>query len=103
MSDSITIRIQGMTCGHCVAAVERAVRGTPGVGEISVQVGRAKVAIPATADRDRVIASVLDAIEQAGYSASVDEPVALHAASGAGCCCSTGRASATSTLAGGAA
>lgn len=32
----VTLAIEGMTCGHCVAAVKKALSAVPGVGEIEV-------------------------------------------------------------------
>lgn len=34
--ENITLEIRGMTCGHCVAAVKRALSGLAGVGEAEV-------------------------------------------------------------------
>jgi copper chaperone CopZ len=32
----VTLAISGMTCGHCVAAVKKALSAVPGVGEVEV-------------------------------------------------------------------
>jgi mercuric transport protein len=32
----VTLAISGMTCGHCVAAVKKALTAVPGVGEVEV-------------------------------------------------------------------
>lgn len=37
------VRIAGMSCQHCVAAVERSLRGAPGVGKVEVRVGEARI------------------------------------------------------------
>ncbi|MGB7629985.1 MAG: cation transporter [Candidatus Deferrimicrobium sp.] len=34
--DRVTLEIAGMTCGHCVAAVKKALAAVPGVGEVEV-------------------------------------------------------------------
>jgi copper chaperone len=34
--DHVTLAITGMTCGHCVAAVKKALAAVPGVGEVEV-------------------------------------------------------------------
>ena len=34
--DRVTLEIEGMTCGHCVAAVKKALAAVPGVGEVEV-------------------------------------------------------------------
>ena len=40
----IELAIQGMNCGHCVKAVERALDALPGVASREVKVGAARVA-----------------------------------------------------------
>jgi copper chaperone CopZ len=58
-----------MSCGHCVAAVSRALRELPGVTVGQVAVGGATVALdPRVASPQVVVA----AIEEAGYGARVD-------------------------------
>lgn len=34
--ERVTLAITGMTCGHCVAAVKKALAAIPGVGEVEV-------------------------------------------------------------------
>lgn len=64
----MTLEIDGMSCGHCVTAVERALRNVPGVTVSAVQIGLATVNYdPALADAD----VLLDAVADAGYGASV--------------------------------
>ena len=41
--ENTTIRINGMSCGHCVAAVRRALESLEGVTVDSVSVGEASV------------------------------------------------------------
>lgn len=95
MSDTVTMRIEGMSCGHCVSAVERALRATPGIAGVSVQVGRASMAVAGMEERDRVIATALGAIGVAGFSAALEvQAPKLEAASGC-CCCSGGHAPST--------
>lgn len=40
-----TLKIDGMTCGHCVQAVTQALKGTAGVkdAQVDLQAGRAQV------------------------------------------------------------
>ncbi len=67
---SAQIQVQGMTCGHCVAAVEKALRSQDGVQSASVdlQGGVASVEFDeSTVGADQLIA----AIEDEGYSATV--------------------------------
>ena len=62
-----TLSIDGMSCGHCVAAVKQALDAVPGVTVKSVTIGAATVesADPAPIDAMRL------AIEDAGYFAEV--------------------------------
>ena len=34
--ERVTLAITGMTCGHCVASVKKALAAVPGVGEVEV-------------------------------------------------------------------
>ncbi len=63
MADSETIHITGMSCGHCVKAVEQALRDVPGIEVREVTIGTATV-VYSGANRQTVV----DAIEEAGYS-----------------------------------
>ena len=64
----ITIRISGMSCGHCVNSVSGALSQVPGVSrvvEVSLERGEAKV----EGDPDR--AAILSALEEVGFSGEV--------------------------------
>ena len=63
---SVTIGINGMSCGHCVAAVKRALGSIPGVSITTVAVGHADVAYDATTAN---VPTILTAVEEAGYPA----------------------------------
>lgn len=68
MSDTIRLTINGMTCKHCVAAVEKALAAVDGVEqvvEVSLEAGSATVT--GTASTEALIA----AIREAGYQASL--------------------------------
>ena len=61
---TVTIEINGMSCGHCVAAVQKALAEVHGVTVESVQIGSATVVLdPALTTRSAVEA----AIGAAGY------------------------------------
>lgn len=62
----LTLEIDGMSCSHCVRAVDQALRDVPGVTEASVQIGSATV----TSDPTVTLEQLLDAVADAGYSAS---------------------------------
>ena len=63
-----TLHIEGMHCGHCLNAVNRALSALPGVTLDSVQMGRASVHY----DESVVGADAIrDAVAAAGYRASL--------------------------------
>jgi len=63
----LALSINGMSCGHCLNAVRRALSDTPGVTVESVRIGRAEVQYdPALATPDQIAAAVTDA----GYEAT---------------------------------
>jgi copper chaperone len=63
--DRITMKIDGMSCGHCVSQVAKALTGIEGVQVEQVQVGSATVAFdPAAASEERIA----QAIEDEGYA-----------------------------------
>jgi copper chaperone len=62
--DQVTMRIDGMSCAHCVKAVRDALAELPGVEVERVDVGSATVRIdPAVTQR----AQVAEAVRDAGY------------------------------------
>jgi copper chaperone len=64
--ETITMNVQGMTCGGCVASVTRVLKAVPGVSEVAVSLtpGTAKV----TYDPAKTAAPALrSAVEDAGY------------------------------------
>jgi copper chaperone len=69
---TLTLKIDGMTCGHCVAAVKRALDSVPGVTEADVAIGSATVHVDdqmLTADRAAV--SITEAVAEEGYPATL--------------------------------
>ena len=64
------LRITGMTCGHCVAAVEKALKGQPGVRTAAVDLdgGRAQVEHDEGSVRP---AQLIAAVEEEGYAATL--------------------------------
>jgi copper chaperone len=55
----IRLKIMGMSCGHCVAAVERALDGVEGVQKRQVSVGVAEIDYdPACTTPERITAAV---------------------------------------------
>lgn len=62
----ICIKIEGMTCGHCTSAVEKALARVPGVtAVIRVSLENGEAQIEGEASPDQLIA----AIEEEGFTA----------------------------------
>ena len=84
----VTFEVEDMTCGHCVNAITKAVKALDPQSQVQVDLTTHRVEVrPATADT----ASLIHAIQVAGYAAEAVEGAAKHAASApparAGCCC----------------
>jgi len=59
--ERIELKIEGMSCSHCVHAVERALKGVQGVQVERVEVGSAVVAYdPAVVKPDAIEAAVAE-------------------------------------------
>ena len=58
-----TFSVEGMSCGHCVSAVTRAVQQVDAAASVQVYLSKQTVAVTSGAATDAVKA----AIEQAGY------------------------------------
>jgi copper chaperone CopZ len=62
-----TLKIDGMSCGHCVTSVKQALQGLEGVTVENVAVGTATVSYdPATASPEQIA----EAVTEAGYTAA---------------------------------
>lgn len=85
MNKTTTLAIDGMSCGHCVQAVTKALSAVPGVTVTSVAVGSAVIE---AADGETASKAVA-ALEEAGYPAkAVGDTTSSPgpAKSGGGCC-----------------
>ncbi|MFT4296333.1 MAG: heavy metal-associated domain-containing protein [Micropruina sp.] len=58
-----TYTVEGMTCGHCVAAVTEEVKQIPGVTDVTVVLegGKLTVVSDAPVDFDRIVEAVAEA------------------------------------------
>lgn len=58
-----TMQIEGMTCGHCTASVEKALRAVPGVTDVKVDLA-SKSAVVTAEDgvANDVLAAAVDGI-----------------------------------------
>ncbi len=60
-----TYQVEGMTCGHCIAAVTTEVKSVPGVSDVSVDITTGRVIVTSTRPLER--AEVAAAVDEAGY------------------------------------
>lgn len=66
--DRTSLQISGMSCGHCVGSVEKALKTLDGIEGASVTIGAADV----TYDASRVTpADIARTVSDAGYAATV--------------------------------
>ena len=59
----LVLHIEGMSCGHCLNAVNQALNSVPGARIGSVRIGRAEVEVPEATGSDPLVT----AVEEAGY------------------------------------
>ena len=62
----IELKVTGMTCGHCEAAVNKTLAALPGVTRV-VKVSRAEERVVVEGDAD--VETLIAAIEEEGYTA----------------------------------
>lgn len=66
MSETLTYRVQGMSCGHCKSAVESEVGSVAGVESVDADLSTKVVTVRGDGVDD---AAVRAAIDEAGYEA----------------------------------
>lgn len=62
--DKISLKVEGMSCGHCKAAVEKALKGTAGVQDAEVDLAAKAVTVSydsAKVGRDGLVKAITDA------------------------------------------
>ena len=65
--ETVTLKVEGMTCGGCVASVTRVLKATPGVGDAVVRLDTRSATV--TFDPARTsLPALKSAIEDAGYA-----------------------------------
>ncbi|MDH4324284.1 MAG: heavy-metal-associated domain-containing protein [Betaproteobacteria bacterium] len=79
----IELRVEGMTCGHCVSAVTRAVKAVDPQANVQVDLGAGRVRVDSRSSAD----ALGKAIAEAGYPASAAGEQAPAAAQKKGGCC----------------
>ena len=60
------IKVDGMSCGHCVSAVNNAVSALPGIGSIAVDLDAGTVSVEYDPMQSQ-LAAIKEAIEDQGY------------------------------------
>ncbi len=68
--EDLKLRIEGMTCQHCVRAVKGRLERTPGVRLKSVEIGSAELSYDPAAT---TVDEIEDAISDEGYTSFVAE------------------------------
>lgn len=58
-----TIKIAGMSCGHCVMGVKSALKAVPGITDMQVQVGEAVIQFDGALNAE----ALKEAIAEEGY------------------------------------
>ena len=82
--ETTVLRINGMSCGHCVGQVTSALKKVPGVEVLAVDVGSASVRFD---PNQTSVKAVAEAVTSAGYPAAPAESAkAAPAACHTGCC-----------------
>lgn len=64
--ENVTLNVQGMSCGHCVKAVESSVGELSGIQSVNVNLEEAKVTVAFDAAQLSV-AQIKETIEEQGY------------------------------------
>ena len=64
--ENVTLKVDGMTCGGCVASVERVLKAVPGVVAVKVQLNPGLAEVNFDPARTQV-AALKTAVEAAGY------------------------------------
>ena len=54
------LKIEGMTCGHCKAAVENALKAVPGVTSVTVELEKKEAIVTGSARREDLVKAVVD-------------------------------------------
>ena len=75
MTDAPTtqrITVEGMTCGHCAAAVREEISQLPGVTAVEVDLDSGRVEVAAVGPIDA--AALAAAVDEAGYTIADPQP-----------------------------
>ena len=61
--EAITLKIEGMSCGHCKMSVEKALQAIAGVVSVNVSLEKKEAIVTGTAEKAAIVA----AIENIGF------------------------------------
>jgi copper chaperone len=64
---SVELNVTGMTCGHCQAAVTKALKNVPGVTDVKVDLQSGKAIVEGNTDPQ----SLIGAVAEEGYGATL--------------------------------
>jgi copper chaperone len=67
MVDRVTLKVEGMSCGHCVKSIENSVSAISGVDKVDVQLDSGTVNVEFNKDVV-VIEQITSTIEDQGYT-----------------------------------
>lgn len=86
--NSLTLAIEGMTCGHCVKTVRAALASIDGIQVTQLAIGSATIQVDETAtSADAVAAAAVAAVSDAGYPARITTSVTPDQRATGGSCC----------------
>ena len=60
-NETIRLSVTGMSCGHCVASTEKALKAVDGVDQVEVKLEPGEAVVTGSADVEALIAAVVDA------------------------------------------
>lgn len=63
---NVTLNVQGMSCGHCVKAIEESVGELEGVNQVNVKLGEALVDVSFN-ESQVSLEQIKETIEEQGY------------------------------------
>ncbi len=65
MSNTVILKVEGMSCNNCVKHVTEALEALPGISEIEITLAEGKVAFRSTGAASEE--QIAEALEDAGY------------------------------------
>lgn len=64
----VKLKVDGMTCAHCKAAVEKAIKEVLGVEDVEVSLDDGFAVVRGSAEPEKLV----EAVKEAGYEAKVE-------------------------------